>query len=51
MQGGGSQSGVQEMELGGVSAGALRVVLRCLYTADLPCSGDSDEHESLEVLQ
>jgi hypothetical protein len=31
---------VQEIELGGVSAGALRVVLRYLYTAELPESGE-----------
>ncbi len=37
MEGGRSESGgVQEIELGGVSAGALRVVLRYLYTAALP---------------
>ncbi len=48
MQGRGSGGGVQKIELGGVSAG---VVLRCLYTAELPCNGDSDEQESLEVLQ
>ena len=38
MQGRGSEGGVQKMELGGVSAGALRVVLRCLSTTELPCS-------------
>jgi hypothetical protein len=36
MQGGRSKGGVQEIELGEVSAGALRVVLRYLYTAELP---------------
>ena len=46
-----SGGGVQKSELGGVSAGALRVLLRGLYTAELPCNGDSDEQESLEVLQ
>jgi hypothetical protein len=41
MQGGRSESGgVQEIELGGVSAGALRVVLRYLYTAEVPESGE-----------
>jgi hypothetical protein len=37
MQGGSSEGGVQEIEQ--VSAGALRVVLRYLYTAELPESG------------
>jgi hypothetical protein len=36
MQGERSEGGVQEIELGEVSAGALRVVLRYLYTAELP---------------
>ena len=41
MQAGKSESGgVQEIELGGVSAGALRVVLRYLYTAEVPESGE-----------
>ena len=40
MQGGRSEGGVQEIELGEVSAGALRVVLRYLYTAELPESGE-----------
>jgi DNA-binding beta-propeller fold protein YncE len=37
MQGGSSEGGVQEIEQ--VSAGAFRVVLRYLYTAELPESG------------
>jgi hypothetical protein len=38
MQGGGSEGGVQEIEQ--VSAGAFRVVLWYLYTAELPESGE-----------
>jgi hypothetical protein len=38
MQGGSSEGGVQEIEQ--VSAGAFRVVLRYLYTAELPESGE-----------
>jgi hypothetical protein len=38
MQGGSSEDGVQEIEQ--VSAGAFRVVLRYLYTAELPESGE-----------
>ncbi len=38
MQGGGSEGGVQEISQ--VSAGAFRVVLRYLYTTELPESGE-----------
>jgi hypothetical protein len=38
LQGGSSEGGVQEIEQ--VSAGALRVVMRHLYTAELPESGE-----------
>jgi len=42
MQGGRSKGGLQEIELGGVSVGAFRVVLRYLYTAELPGSGEGE---------
>ncbi len=40
MRGGRSEGGVQEIELGEVSVGALRVVLWYLYTAELPQIGE-----------
>ena len=42
MQEGRSERGVQEIELGGVRAGAFRVVLWYLYTTELPESGEGE---------
>ena len=54
MQEGRSEGGVQEIELGEVSAGALRVVLWYLYTAELPESaerGGGEEAKGGRVLE